>query len=71
MTHRHFPAGAVKQFETLLWKDGSKSNPLGQASVTETIQTTIDTNADGTLTDHVNPSSRPYSPSRASRRPTR
>jgi hypothetical protein len=56
-------AGTVtlyKKFETLLWKDGNKSNPLGKASVTEEIQTSIDTNPDGTFTYQVNPSTRPF-----------
>jgi murein tripeptide amidase MpaA len=56
-------AGTVtlyKQFETLLWKNGNGGNPLGKASVTETIETVMDTNADGTFTYHVNPSTRPY-----------
>jgi hypothetical protein len=56
-------AGTVrlyKQFETLLWKDGDGNNPLRRPSVTEVIDTTIDTAADGTFVWHVNPSTRPY-----------
>ena len=49
-----------KQFETLLWKDGDGSNPTGKPSFTETIETTIGTNPDGTFEYHVNPSTRPY-----------
>jgi hypothetical protein len=49
-----------KEFETLLWKDGNGNNPTGKPSVTETIETTMVTNPDGTFTYHVNPSTRPY-----------
>ncbi|HVM19711.1 MAG TPA: M14 family metallopeptidase [Egibacteraceae bacterium] len=56
-------AGTVrlhKEFETLLWKDGNGGNPTGKASVTEVVDTVMETNADGTFEYHVNPSTRPY-----------
>jgi hypothetical protein len=49
-----------KQFETLLWKDGNSNNPTGKPSVTEVIETSMETQPDGTFTYHVNPSTRPY-----------
>ena len=49
-----------KRFQTLLWKDGSGNNPTGQRSVEEFIETTMDTEPDGSFEYHVNPSTRPY-----------
>lgn len=49
-----------KNFETLLWRNGDGDNPTGQASVTEHIETSMDTEDDGSFVYHVNPSTRPY-----------
>jgi hypothetical protein len=49
-----------KTFETLLWKDGDGSNPTGNRSVTERLDTVMETDENGFFTFHVNPSTRPY-----------
>jgi hypothetical protein len=56
-------AGTVtlrKRFETLLWKDGNSTNPAKQRSLEEIIETTMETQPDGTFVYHVNPSTRPF-----------
>lgn len=49
----------AKTFETLLWQDGNGSNPTGQPSVTEHLETAIRTADDATFRWHVYPSTRP------------
>ena len=49
-----------KRFETLLWKDGNAGNPAKQRSLEERIETTMETEPDGTFVYHVNPSTRPF-----------
>ncbi len=49
----------TKTFTTLLWKDGDGTAPGGRRTISENIDTVIDTAADGTFTWHVNPSTRP------------
>ena len=49
----------TKTFDTKLWKDGDGSNPLGQSTVRERIETAMTTGPDGVFEWHVNPSTRP------------
>jgi len=49
-----------QDFDVRLWRDGNGANPTGQPSVPDAVDTTIDTEDDGTFTWHVNPSTRPY-----------
>jgi hypothetical protein len=56
-------AGTVhlgQDFESIMWLNGNGANPTGQPSVPESVDTEIETEADGTFAWHVNPSSRPY-----------
>ena len=49
-----------KDFSNPLWFRGDGSNPTGQASVAEFVDTVMDTGSDGTFVYHVNPSTRPH-----------
>ncbi|HEX9824864.1 MAG TPA: M14 family metallopeptidase [Actinomycetota bacterium] len=67
-------AGTVhlgQDFESIMWLNGNGANPTGLPSVPESVDTAIETEADGTFAWHVNPSSRPYMLERGEQAPYR